>query len=212
MHLDGRPYREPMRIVRESSEAEVLATFLRAELDSDRWRDTLRGLLEEAGEDEVVLKSPNIDDPRENALRAQLLERHRGWLSREGLFGDFPERVDWRRAVLTRDEVLATRYINWDWWLVVSGGTRSPVDAATRIRAGEAPGLTAAGHEPIAARLRSADPPPELILVAPPDFSGLVALEGHVRLTAYALFPEYLPDQLEVFVGTSEDMHRWCQF
>ena len=32
-----------------------------------------------------------------------------------------PLEIDWSRAALTPDEVLAIRYINWDWWLVVSG-------------------------------------------------------------------------------------------
>lgn len=67
-------------------------------------------------------------------------------------------------------------------------------------------------HEPIAARLRSNERQPELIAVAPPDRSRLVLLEGHARLTAYALFPDYLPDELEVFLGTAEDMHRWSEF
>jgi len=201
-----------MRILREISEAEMLATFLRGELDAPRWSETLRALLDEAGEDESILRRPNIEDARENAVRERLLERHRGWLSRIGLFDDFPARVDWWRAALCRDEVLATLYINWDWWLVVSGGTRRPLDAAARIRACEIPGTTAEEHEPIAARLLSAEPPPELILVAPPDHSGLVALEGHVRLTAYALFPEYLPDELEVLLGTSDEITRWSEF
>jgi hypothetical protein len=39
-----------------------------------------------------------------------------------------------------------------------------------------------------------------------------VALEGHVRLTAYALFPEYLPEELTVYLGTSDDMERWALF
>ena len=30
-----------------------------------------------------------------------------------------------------------------------------------------------------------------------------VLLEGHVRMTAYALYPEYLPSELEVYLGTS---------
>jgi hypothetical protein len=31
-------------------------------------------------------------------------------------------------------------------------------------------------------------------------------------MTAYALFPEYLPEELHVFLGTSEGMTRWVQF
>jgi hypothetical protein len=39
-----------------------------------------------------------------------------------------------------------------------------------------------------------------------------VLLEGHVRLTAYALYPEYLPDELEVYLGISPEMSRWALF
>jgi hypothetical protein len=212
MHLDGRPYRAPMRILRASSEAEMVAAFLRAELDSSRYGDTVRRLLREAGETEHLLRAPAVTDERENAIRAELLDRYRGWLAREGLFGGFPEQVDWSLAALDRDEVLSILYIDWDWWLSISGGTRRPVDAAARIRAGEIPGSTVEEHEPLAAQLRSKNPPAELIVVAPPDRSRLVLLEGHFRLTAYALFPEYLPDELEVFLGTSDEMSRWALF
>ena len=132
--------------------------------------------------------------------------------SPERLFGGFPEHVDWALVGLTSDEVLGVLYIDWDWWLRLSGGTRLPFDAAARIRAGEVPGSTAESHEPIAARLRSDDRPPELILASTPDLSRLVAVEGHVRLTAYALFPEYLPTELPAYLGTSEAMGNWALF
>jgi hypothetical protein len=201
-----------MRILRDSSEAEVVATFLRGELGSPRYGETLRTLLREAGEDEHVLVEPDIGDPREDSLREALLEAYRSWLSREGLFAGFPERVDWSYAALGPAEVLSILYINWDWWLRISGGTRLPLDAAARIRRDEIPGATAEPNEPIAAGLRSADPPPPLIVVAPPDHSRLVLLEGHVRLTAYALYPQYLPEELEVFLGTSDEISRWSEF
>jgi hypothetical protein len=201
-----------MRILRQSSEAEMAAAFLRAELDSSRYGDTVRALLDEAGETESLLERPSLADAHENALRANMLDRYRGWLQREGLFGGFPDGVDWSRVGLDREDVLSILFIDWDWWLRVSGGTRRPLDAAARIRAGEILGSTVEEHEPIAARLRSADPPPELIVVAPPDYSRLVLLEGHFRLTAYALFPDYLPDELEVFLGTSDEISRWGLF
>jgi hypothetical protein len=53
---------------------------------------------------------------------------------------------------------------------------------------------------------------PELIAVTDPDRSKLVLLEGHVRLTAYAAFPELLPDELEVYLGTSPRVAEWCQW
>jgi hypothetical protein len=67
-------------------------------------------------------------------------------------------------------------------------------------------------HEPIAARLLAAEPQPPLIAVAPPECSRLVVVEGHVRVTAYALYPEYLPTELEIFLGTAPDIERWSEF
>ena len=200
-----------MRILRTASEAEVIAAFLCGELDSSRWRDRLLAFLRDDGVGPSVVTNPNIDDPRENAYREALLDRHRGWLRRDGLFNGFPSQVAWSRAALTPEEVPAIRYINWDWWLEISGGTRRPSEAAARISRNEIAGVSAESHEPMAARLGSAEPPPELIGVASRDLSRLVVLEGHVRFTAY-LYPEYLPEELEVFLGTAEDMERWTEF
>lgn len=201
-----------MRILRAASEAEVLAAFLRGELNSPRWRTGLLGLLAEDRVDESVLRTPDLADADQCAYREALLDRHRAWLRREGLFQGFPERVEWTRVALVPDEVLAIRYINWDWWLRISDGTRRPLVAAARIRRGEVAGVTAEEHERIAARLDTTEPPAELIAVALPGGSRLVVLEGHVRLTAYALYPRHLPAELEIFLGTAEDMDRWSEF
>ena len=61
---------------------------------------------------------------------AEVAERERSWGERVGLFAGFPDGVDWERVALTRDEVLAIRYINWHWWLKVSSGTRLATVAA----------------------------------------------------------------------------------
>jgi hypothetical protein len=136
-------YRWLVRILRGSSEAEVVAMFLVAELESPRYGDVIRGLLAEAGADESLLRGPDLDDAAENLLRESVLERHRAWSSLEGLFSGFPRNVAWSLVVLGREEVLSVLYNDWDWWLKLSGGTRLPVDAAARIRASEVPGQTA---------------------------------------------------------------------
>ena len=201
-----------MRIVGQATEAEVVAAFLSGELESERWRGSLLALLREDGMDAAVVESPDVDEPAESVYRARLLDRHRAWLRREGLFNGFPEHVEWRRAALSPEEVLGILYVDWDWWLRLSGGTRRPLDAAARIRRGAVPGVTAEEHEAIASRLRTDDPQPQLIAATDPDRTRLVCLEGHVRLTAYALYPEYLPDELEIFLGTAPDMAGWSEF
>jgi hypothetical protein len=169
-------------------------------------------LLARDGREPNVLRQPDLGVAEENAYRRRLLDEHRSYERREGLFLDFPREIEWFRAELDREELLDILYINWDWWLRMSGGPRLPLDAAARIRRDEAPEATVETNEPIAARLLSADPPPPLIVVAPTDHSKLVLLEGHVRLTAYALFPEYLPGELEVYLGTSDEINRWSEF
>jgi hypothetical protein len=201
-----------VRRIRAASEAEVIVVFLRAELDSARYGKRIRLLLAEAELEESVLLAPDLEDAHENECRASLLEGHRAWLRREGLFNGFPEDVEWSLVGLLPEEVLSILYIDWDWWLAISGGTRRSVDAAARIRANEVPGADVESDEQIAARLCSDDPPPELIVASTPDLSRVVAVDGHVRLTAYALFPEYLPEELVLYLGTSKEMRRWVQF
>jgi len=191
----------------------MIAVFLRAEIDSSRYGGKLRGFLARDGRDEGVLRRPDLGDADDNRYRRRLLEEHRAYERREGLFGAFPEHVDWFRAAASADEVLDILYIDWDWWLTLSGGSRRPRDAARRVRAGEVVGVTASeGDRAIVAALGRSPPPPELIALTTPAQEQLVLVEGHVRLTAYALFPEYLPPELELLVGVSEDAGRWCQF
>jgi hypothetical protein len=196
-----------MRLLHPVTEDEVVATFLRAELGSGRYGERLRRLLARDCRDLDVLRRPDVADAGENAYRHALLEEHRAFGSREGLFFGFPDQVDWHRAALVRDDVLEIRYITWDWWLRISDGTRSPLQAARRIRAGEVAGITAEEHAAVVG-----GPHPELIAAATPALSPLVLVEGHVRLTAYALFPDRLPHELEILLGVSDEMADWCQF
>jgi hypothetical protein len=200
-----------VRILQPVGEDEVIATFLRAELDSERYGDKLRGLLARNQRDESVLRQPDFASSTDNAYRRALLDEHRAYERREGLFQGFPRQVDWHRAIFTREELLEIRYINWDWWLRITGGSRRAADAAARIRAGEVPGVFVAEEEPIAAGL-GAPGAPELIAATIPALSPVVLIEGHVRLTAAALFPELVPDELELLLGISPEMENWSEF
>jgi hypothetical protein len=200
-----------MRIVQPVDEDEVIAAFLRAELDSERCGPKLRGLLDRDGRDVSVLRQPRLASTDDNAYRRALLDEHRAYERREGLFDGFPELVEWHRASLTRDELLEIRYINWDWWLRITEGSRRPLDAAARIRAGQVAGVTTAEHEPIA-RALAGPGAPELIAATTPALSPVVLVEGHVRVTAAALFPELVPKELDILLGVSPEMERWSEF
>lgn len=126
-------------------------------------------------------------------------ERRRQWRERDGLFAGFPDDVSWDRVALTHDEVQAILYVKWDWWSRITKGSRRPADAA------EAQGRDEGDRAIAAAAARN----PELIVVTDPERAKLVVLEGHVRLTAYAAFPEYLPEELEAYLGVSARIGEW---
>src|ERR687883_157392 len=136
-------------------------------------------------------------------LRGEVESRRYGRKLRAALERD----VEWFRARATRDEVLDVLYISWNWWLTLSGGTRRPRDAAARIRAGAIEGQTPEEDEPL---LEAVDKP--LIVATTTALEPLVLVEGHVRITAYALFPDRLPGEFELVVGVSDDLSRWSLF
>jgi hypothetical protein len=190
-----------MRLLRAVSEAEVVAEFLRAEWDSPRFGTQLQALTT----DPSLVTSPRLDDETANDERAQLLDAHRGWLRREGLFYGLPLHIHWFAAEFGREELLEILYIDWSWWLALSGGTRRPHDAARLIRT-RRDSEALAWYEPI---LRA---PTRLIAVTDPERTRVVVMEGHARLTAYALYPERVADAVEVLLGVAPDMAAWSEF
>ena len=83
-----------MRRMRRSSEAEMVALFLRTELPAARHRDDLRALLERGGLSERVITAPDLGDDAENQARLRLLTWHRGYGTRTELFDGFPAARD----------------------------------------------------------------------------------------------------------------------
>jgi hypothetical protein len=113
---------------------------------------------------------------------------------------------------ITPAELSKVRYIGYDYWVELSGGSRLATDAAARIRAGVAPfGLPSDWALGLARAVAEGARFPPLIVVTAgrEDEDGLVVLEGHARLTAFMLCPDALPPELEVLVGSSPKMAGW---
>jgi hypothetical protein len=154
--------------------------------------------------------APDLTDPTENAWRRQLLDVYRGYDSRVGLFAGFPSDVRWEWVTLTPSELLQVKYIDYNYWVELSGASRLAADAPALIRAGATPfrvssEWAASLGETFAAAARF----PPLILVTTGSTNNLVVLEGHARLTACAMRLDSLPAELEVMLGTSSQMVHW---
>lgn len=197
-----------MRVLRPSSGDEMIAVFLRGELASDRFGPDVERALADAGADRRLLEEPDLSDPDANALRRRLLSELRGYDS-EGLFHGFPKDMRWDWAALMPEEVLEVRYIEYSYWLELSGGTRLATDGARRLREGVEPfGVPTAGFFELAEEVAAGERFSALVLVDGP--AGLVVLEGHARLTAYALEPTAIPEELEALVGSSPSASGWA--
>jgi len=174
--------------------AVVVAAFLHAELDSDRFGAELRAALARAGADETLVTAADLDDRAANERRRTVLGDYRG-----DYLGTVLDDLSWRRAELEPREVLEIHFIAWDYWLDITGGSRLPGDAAARLRAeGERPTHT-----------RVAGP---LIVVRAGPGERLVVVEGHVRLTALAMSPETIPVDVEILLGEGESVRRWGNY
>ena len=188
----------------------MVAVFLRGELESDRFGPAVRRALVEVGVGLRLVRAPDLSDGVENAARRHVLDATRGYEQRAGLFGGFPDGVRWEWVALTPDELMAVRFIEYSYWVELSGGSRLPPDAAWRIRDGVEPfGVPNDGFFELADELVARPPERRLIVVGPGRPAPLVILEGHARLTAMALRPEAIPAELEVLLGTSPDIARW---
>jgi hypothetical protein len=193
-----------------ATENEMIAAFLRAEIDSSRYGNNfvIAGL-RELGQERILIDEPNLADAQANALRRHLM-RYRGYQTRQALFAGFPSDVTWRRVELEPCDFTTMRYINdartaTPHWVNLSNGTRlvsmgarnfaqGPADAATQQITG------------IVQSIREGQRFPELIAAQAEDAS-LILIEGHSRATAYALEPP--PYALEALVGSSPSIADW---
>ena len=212
-----------MRTVRSISEAEMVALFLATEYPAPRTHQLMLPVLQREGWPPSLIEQPNLDDERENAQRRSVLGAYRGYgqspdyfaglpLDVEYLdyFAGFPLDVQWELATLSQQELEQVKYIEYEYWVELSGGSRLPRDGVRTILAGcDVFGVSNQGFLQMAASLRAGVRFPTLILVGKNRESPLVVLEGHARLTAMLLAPECLPAELEVMVGLSEQIEHW---
>ncbi len=212
-----------MRILRSGSEAEMIALFLSSEYPASRTHHYIQQILQREGWDPRIIEQPDLSDEQENAQRRRVLAAYRGYGQSADYFKQLPAEVDyldyfagfpsdvrWEWIMLSRQELEQVKYIEYDYWIELSGGSRLPRDAANTILAGrELFGVSNRTVLQMADAYRADARFPMLILVGKNREGPLVLLEGHMRLTAMFLARECLPAELEVLVGFSEQMGSW---
>ena len=199
-----------MDILRTSSEDEMISEFLKAEYRSERFSGRIKKVLEEFSLDEGIIVSADLDSANENIARKKILGEFRGYGLNRELFENFPDEIQWSLCNFVRQDLNSIRYINYSYWNELSKGTHSPLMAAQTILNGiEIYNQSNAGFMKAAEFIKSGGKFSRPILVTF-DLEHFVIVEGHLRITAFALVPEYFHN-IECFVGkcSSDDLKKW---
>ncbi|MBD5145749.1 MAG: hypothetical protein HDT21_07595 [Ruminococcus sp.] len=199
-----------MNILRTSSEEEMISEFLMAEYHSERFSDRIKEIMNELSFNESIILSADLNSTNENFARKKLLGEFRGYgLDRE-LFERFPTEISWSLCNFVNGDLNKIRYIDYSYWNELSQGTKSPLKAAQTILNGtEIYEQSNAGFVKAAEFIKSGGKFPRTILLTS-DFEHFVIVEGHLRITAFALAPECF-DNIECFVGEcrGDELKKW---
>ncbi len=200
-----------MKILRESSENEMILEFLKAESTSERFSGQLKKAMEGLGFDQEIISKADLQSEIQNAQRKKLLGVFRGYGEGRELFERFPTRfTEWNLCSFSASDLENIRYIDYSYWNELSAGTGKPLAAAETVRKGirifdvsNDRFLRAAEY------IKDGGTFPKLFFVTS-DYESFVIVEGHLRMTAYALVPEYF-DKVEVIVGkcSREELSLW---
>ena len=157
-----------------------------------------------------LLEEPDITRAADNELRAGVLARFRGYGEDRDLFEGYPASIAWHWILLDRHELSRIKYVDYSYWNLLSGGLRRPIDAARTIRDGTE--IYGVSNQPFlegAEAVRHGTVFEAPILVAPDPDGDLVILEGHGRMTVYALAGEDAPDVIRALLGISPGFASW---
>lgn len=170
-----------MRILRESNEDEVVLAWLKAELDSPRFKDQLLKILKDSGSTEELIMKPDLTSQEDNQHRTSLLKGYRNWLDKD--FSSFT----WNLVELSKSDVANLKYIDYDYWNELSDNTSLVGAAAENVSKGKI--VFDVDNDPFLLVAEKFDSGYEAqpIIVLGDSKEDLAIIEGHVRATAFML-------------------------
>lgn len=187
----------------------MIIEFLKAEYRSDRFSEQIREELRKLRLEECLLSEANVENSMENEERRRLLGEFRGYGRNRGLFENFPTVMKWQLCRFDGEDLEKIRYIDYSYWNELSGGTHEPLMAAEAIRGGVTVyDQSNDGFLQAAEYIKRGGKFSKLIFLTS-DFEHFVIVEGHLRMTAYALFPEGFRE-VEAIVGICEAAALRC--
>lgn len=194
----------PIGVVQPLSEQAVIAEFLRSEFHHPEFEEYRQ-------EFERLVKQPNLESDRENALRRALLFLRRGAMWRE-----LPDDTRWFEVKLTADDLTRVRFFPRAQWRRVAEGSFFVTDVVSCLRQKwqEFP-----DDEFFRKLRRILNPVQEgqvsqtVLLIGVDDRSSFTILDGNHRMAAAMLAqPPAALDSFRFICGLSPTMTRCCWY
>lgn len=197
-----------MKLLKKSSEAEMILEFLKGELNSKRFNEDLNNVINTLGLDSNIILNGNIEDEKENIDRLKIMKKFRGYPDEE-LFEKFPKIEDWKYLELNENDINNIYYIDYDYWNELSNGTSKPVEAAKVIKSGKE--IYEVSNQPFldGVEYNKTNKFPPVVLITCNNEKFLI-IEGHSRMTIYGFNPSKL-NGTHAYVGytTEEEMKKY---
>lgn len=199
-------HRNSMTVIHQLARADMVTTFIRAELASPRFRENMLTAGKEFGLSEVQL----LDAPHDKGSLDDLRHKVLVW-ARPGIMKTLPDDIAWQEVLLSPEEWSRVQYINDEPWVVFSDKTRLVTRGAAKAM--QESGRTI--HQRIAEihlKIQRGDTIEKIILLADPKLSKLVVVEGHVRATSFLALGLESAAKFPVILGISERPEHWLLY
>jgi hypothetical protein len=196
-----------MKQIRRASEHEIVFAFLKAEVDSPRYREHVAQALAQLRlSRSELIDHGDLRNEQQNLQRLQVLGMYRGYPTAY-LFHGFPSDVEWSLVELTAQDVGGLRYAAYPMLVEVSGPSRLVRDAAPRAMYINDSERFCEGVRSLVREIHRKTYPELIITQASDDASSAVLVEGHTRATAYIIASQTYP--VRAFLGVSPAMRNW---
>lgn len=205
-HLVQRPAQtfSTLRLLRPLTEDEAIAEFLRSEFHHPEFDDYRQQF-------EYLVRKPDLDSPRENALRQALLFLRRGAMWRE-----LPDDTQWFEVDLTAPDLARIRFFPRAHWRRMAQGSFYLSDVIERIRLKQ----TDIPQDRFVHKLsrltslvREGLTNPTILMIGVDSTGPLTILDGNHRMAAVLLAQCPFPlSGLRFICGFSPSMTRCCWY
>lgn len=199
-----------MKFIRKSNENEVVLNFLEGELQSERFGGLLKKTLKDFKTTEQIIKNPDIRNKKENYLRKEILGKFRGYNKNVGLFENFPCIESYDLCEFSDEDLKSIYYMNYSYWNELSNNTHSPLEAIKNIQNDIE--IYNVSNEPFIAGAKVLEKNkfflPMIFLTH--DNKSFIVLEGHSRITIYALNQRFFKNvKCFVLKCSKEELEKW---